>query len=105
MSPASRPTDWHRRCLQSVRSSGLPDRIRPGFWDNDGRCCGTAGVGDAFLDAWQRGGTDDDLAFALRLADAVVDGREAPAVARLDTWWAVVAEAEVDGTRWRACAC
>ena len=132
------PADWHRRCLQSVRTSGLPERLRPGFWDNDGRCCGTAGVGDAFLDAWQRGGTDDDLAFALRLADALVeraivdgphahwrfvehrnaepllppgvgwmqgsagiaaylfrtarvlrDGREAPAVARLDTWWAV----------------
>jgi Lanthionine synthetase C-like protein len=24
--------------------SGLPRRIRPGFWDNSGRCCGTAGV-------------------------------------------------------------
>jgi hypothetical protein len=132
------PSDWHRRCLESVRNSGLPDRVRPGFWDNDGRCCGTAGVGDTFLDAWQRGGADDHLAFALRLADALVEraiidgphawwrfvehriaepllapgvgwmqggagiagylfrtarvlrqGREAPAVARLDTWWAL----------------
>lgn len=132
------PADWHRRCLHSVRTSGVPDRIRPGFWDNDGRCCGTAGVGDTFLDAWQRGGVDDDLAFALRLGDALVDravidgphaywrfvehriaepllapgvgwmqggagiaaylfrlarvvrdGRAAPAVARLDTWWAL----------------
>ncbi|MGW5115839.1 hypothetical protein ACWEQ8_10395 [Streptomyces noursei] len=24
--------------------SGLPRRLRPGFWDNNGRCCGTAGV-------------------------------------------------------------
>ncbi|MGV9560935.1 hypothetical protein [Streptomyces sp. NPDC003480] len=23
---------------------GLPQRLRPGFWDNNGRCCGTAGV-------------------------------------------------------------
>ncbi len=132
------PAAWRRRCLHSVRTSGLPDRLRPGFWDNDGRCCGTAGVGDVFLDAWQRGGADDDLAFALRLADALVeravhdgphacwrfvehrdedpllppgvgwmqgtagiaahlfrtarvlrDGRDAPAVARLDTWWNV----------------
>jgi hypothetical protein len=130
------PSQWHRRCLHSVRTSGVPDRLRPGFWDNDGRCCGTAGVGEVFLDAWQRVGRDDDLAFAVRLADALVaravpdgrgacwrfvehrredpllppgvgwmqgaagiaahlfrvarvvrDGRAAPAVARLDTWW------------------
>ena len=46
--------DWERRCLHSVRTSGVPERLRPGFWDNDGRCCGTAGVGEVFLDAWQR---------------------------------------------------
>ena len=32
------------RCWQSVTHSGLPERLRPGFWDNSGRCCGTAGV-------------------------------------------------------------
>jgi hypothetical protein len=32
------------RCWRTVRESGLPRRIRPGFWDNNGRCCGTAGV-------------------------------------------------------------
>jgi hypothetical protein len=32
------------RCWRSVRESGLPARIRPGFWDNNARCCGTAGV-------------------------------------------------------------
>ena len=32
------------RCWNTVRASGLPQRIRPGFWDNIGRCCGTAGV-------------------------------------------------------------
>ncbi|WP_295655998.1 lanthionine synthetase LanC family protein [uncultured Nocardioides sp.] len=67
------PSQWHRRCLHSLRTSGLPDRLRPGFWDNDGRCCGTAGVGDVFLDAWQRGGHDEDLAFAVRLGDALVE--------------------------------
>lgn len=67
------PLDWHRRLLHSVRTSGLPERLHPGFWDNDGRCCGTAGVGDVFLDSWQRGGHDDDLDFALRLADTLVE--------------------------------
>ncbi|MBQ0850407.1 lanthionine synthetase C family protein [Streptomyces sp. BH-SS-21] len=32
------------RCWHTVVNSGLPHRIRPGFWDNNGRCCGTAGV-------------------------------------------------------------
>ncbi|MEV8378177.1 lanthionine synthetase LanC family protein [Kribbella sp. NPDC056861] len=31
-------------CWQTVTQSGVPRRIRPGFWDNHGRCCGTAGV-------------------------------------------------------------
>ncbi|MPY37502.1 lanthionine synthetase C family protein [Streptomyces adustus] len=32
------------RCWHSVVHSGLPHRSRPGFWDNNGRCCGTSGV-------------------------------------------------------------
>ncbi|WP_200901134.1 lanthionine synthetase LanC family protein [Nostocoides japonicum] len=32
------------RCWQTVVSSGLPERVRPGSWENNGRCCGTAGV-------------------------------------------------------------
>ncbi|MFL6121932.1 lanthionine synthetase LanC family protein [Actinophytocola sp.] len=67
------PPVWQRRCLHGVRTSGLPVRRYPGFWDNDGRCCGTAGVGDTFLDSWQHTGEPDDLEFALHLADAVVE--------------------------------
>jgi lantibiotic modifying enzyme len=32
------------RCWRTVVASGVPQRIRPGFWDNSGHCCGTAGV-------------------------------------------------------------
>ncbi len=46
-------TELRQRCLNSILTSGVPKRIRPGFWDNDGRCCGTAGVGDVLLDAAQ----------------------------------------------------
>jgi hypothetical protein len=67
------PLSWHRRCLHSVRTSGLPQRLHPGFWDNDGRCCGTAGVGEVFLDSWHRSAHDDDLEFALQLADTLVE--------------------------------
>jgi Lanthionine synthetase C-like protein len=136
---AGRPVaEWRHRCLHSVRTSGIPERLRPGFWDNDGRCCGTAGVVDVLLDAWQDGGTDEELDFALHLCDVLVEravredehaswrfvehrneepllppgvgwmqgaagiaavllrasrlldqGREAPAVRRMDTWWAL----------------
>ena len=64
---------WRRRCLHAVRASGVPQRRHSGFWDNDGRCCGTAGVGDVFLDSWQRTGQYDDLAFAALLGDTLVD--------------------------------
>ena len=51
---AGLPVAWLRqRCLDAIFASGVPRRLRPGFWDNDGRCCGTAGVGDVLLDAWQ----------------------------------------------------
>lgn len=67
------PGAWQRRCLNSVSASGLPARLRPGFWDNDGMCCGTAGVGDVVLDSWHLLGRDDDLERALLLADTLVD--------------------------------
>ncbi|NUR05798.1 MAG: hypothetical protein HOQ45_02165, partial [Nocardioidaceae bacterium] len=74
------PSAWERACVRSLRTSGIPQRRHPGFWDNDGRCCGTAGTGDVVLSVWQRTGHDEDLAFALQLADAVVDRavREGP---------------------------
>jgi hypothetical protein len=62
------------RCLHSVLTSGLPARLRPGFWDNDGRCCGTAGVGDVLLDAAQDGADPTRfLAGARTMADALVE--------------------------------
>jgi hypothetical protein len=85
------PDAWRRRCLHAVRTSGVPDRLRPGFWDNDGRCCGTAGVADIVLDAWQQRtdalDADPDLVFALRLADALVERAE---VSDRHAWWRFV---------------
>ena len=67
------PDDWERACVHSLTTSGIPERRYPGFWDNDGRCCGTAGVGDVVLNLWQRRGVDEDLAFAVTLGDALVE--------------------------------
>ena len=49
-----------------MTASGLPRRLRPGFWDNNGRCCGTAGVLALACDRHAEG--RGDLAFAATLA-------------------------------------
>jgi len=63
--------DLRQRCLHSILAAGVPQRLRPGFWDNDGRCCGTAGVGDVLLDAAQDS-ADEDRAGALLVAARVM---------------------------------
>lgn len=54
------------QCWRTVTCSGLPQRLRPGFWDNNGRCCGTAGVLALACDRQTEHG--DGLAFANVLA-------------------------------------
>jgi hypothetical protein len=53
------------RCWTTVRDSGLPRRLRPGFWDNNGRCCGTAGVLALACDRIVERGDDVELADVL----------------------------------------
>lgn len=67
---------WHdtiAACLQSLRGSRIPQRLYPGYWDNVGRCCGTAGVGKVLLDRYHATGDPTLLAWADTLADDVVD--------------------------------
>jgi Lanthionine synthetase C-like protein len=54
-------------CWRTIRDSGLPRRIRPGFWDNNARCCGTAGVLALACDRIIERG--DDFGFANVLVD------------------------------------
>ncbi|MGF7234182.1 MAG: lanthionine synthetase LanC family protein, partial [Frankia sp.] len=58
--------------LDAVRSSGLPARLYPGFWDNLGRCCGTAGVGVMALERFAATGDRDWLDWADELAEDVL---------------------------------
>jgi lantibiotic modifying enzyme len=65
------------RCWHTVVTSGVPRRLRPGFWDNVGRCCGTGGVLALALD--RAVGDEDARSFADLLVEdlaglAVVDG-------------------------------
>ena len=89
----SPPGLWQRRCLEAVRRSGIPARRQPGFWDNDGRCCGTAGVGAVFLDSYRRSGDETDLEFALLLAAALVERAEGTAD---HVWWRFVEHRDAD---------
>ena len=70
-------TRLREQCLKAILASGVPRRLRPGFWDNDGRCCGTAGVGDVLLDAAQDCADPDQasrlLEAARTMADALVE--------------------------------
>jgi len=42
--------DWARKSAESLIKSGIPGKETPGFWNNDGICCGLAGVAEFFLD-------------------------------------------------------
>jgi lantibiotic modifying enzyme len=59
-------------CRRAVRESGLPARLYPGFWDNLGQCCGTAGVGEMALDRYQETGDAGWLDWAGVLTDDVL---------------------------------
>ena len=67
-------TDLGDRCWRTVTRSGLPRRAYPGFWDNNGRCCGTAGVLALACDRIVERGDDFDF------ADVLVDDLAARAI-------------------------
>jgi hypothetical protein len=70
------------RCWHTVTGSGIPQRVRPGFWDNNGRCCGTAGVLALACDRHVE--QADDLTYAEVLVDDL----------------AARATVDADGARW-----
>jgi hypothetical protein len=81
---------WLRqRCLDAIVAAGVPRRLRPGFWDNDGRCCGTAGVGDVLLDAAQDCGEPARAGTLLHHARTMADALAERAIG------------DEAGTRWR----
>jgi lantibiotic modifying enzyme len=73
LQPGNGWADQAEACRRAVRASGLPARLFPGFWDNLGQCCGTAGVGEMALDRYQETGDAQWLAWAGMLAEDVLD--------------------------------
>ncbi len=73
--PAAGWSEQARAARRAVRFSGLPARRYPGFWDNLGQCCGTAGVGELALDTYRQTGDPRWLEWAGLLAADVLDRR------------------------------
>jgi len=64
---------WLRRAARTDRTSGIPQRKEPGFWDNVARCCGSASVAEFFLDLHRLEAGADDLDFAVTLVDDLLE--------------------------------
>jgi lantibiotic modifying enzyme len=64
--------EWMEAIHQGVRSlnqSGIPDSLTPGFWNNVGQCCGSAGVAEFVYAVYQLTGNHEYYQFVLRLTD------------------------------------
>ncbi len=58
---------WVERCARAILKSGIPEKEHPGFWNNVGQCCGSAGVAEFFLSLHRIMGKQEYLDFARRL--------------------------------------
>jgi len=81
------PAAWRAAAIRTLSASGLPERRYDGFWDNDGRCCGTAGVLDAVLNLVQSTDEPEHLAFADRLAAALIERSEPSPIDPRQRYW------------------
>ncbi|HEV2843638.1 MAG TPA: lanthionine synthetase LanC family protein [Thermoanaerobaculia bacterium] len=64
--------EWARKGAKSILASGVPEEKRPGFWNNAGQCCGSAGVAAFFLDLAKLTGDESYRAHARRVARHLV---------------------------------
>jgi lantibiotic modifying enzyme len=64
--------DWASKSARAIVTSGIPDRPTPGFWNNVGVCCGSAGVAEFFLAHHRASGDAASLAFARRVSDQIL---------------------------------
>ena len=65
--------EWVEKGARGVLESGIPAHETPGFWNNVGVCCGSAGVADFFLSLFQITGKPEYLDFAEKLTEQIRD--------------------------------
>ncbi len=71
--PEARWEAMVHRSAGSMLASGIPQTPQPGFWNNVGQCCGSAGVGEFFLRRYQSDGDEAYLEFCERLTADIYD--------------------------------
>ncbi|MEW6741340.1 MAG: lanthionine synthetase LanC family protein [Planctomycetota bacterium] len=64
--------EWVQRGAHSVLKSGIPEKPTPGFWNNVGQCCGSAGVVEFFLNLYLLEKEPEYLRFAKHMADTLI---------------------------------
>ena len=62
---------WVERGARGILESGIPEQEVPGFWNNVGVCCGSAGVAEFFLSLYQITKKQEYLDFAQKLAEQI----------------------------------
>jgi lantibiotic modifying enzyme len=61
--------DWVKKSARAILQSGIPEKQTPGFWNNVGQCCGSAGVGEFYLSLYQVTGDKTYLHFSKRMTN------------------------------------
>ena len=64
--------EWASKSARGIVASGVPGRPAPGFWNNVGPCCGSAGVAEFFLAHHRATGDAASLAFARRVSAQIL---------------------------------
>jgi lantibiotic modifying enzyme len=65
--------EWAEKGARGVLDSGIPDQEVPGFWNNVGVCCGSAGVAEFFLNLFQVTQKQEYLDFAKKLTEQILN--------------------------------
>jgi lantibiotic modifying enzyme len=68
---------WAKKGAKGILASGIPEHQTPGFWNNLGQCCGSAGVANFFLDLGKLTGDAGYTSFAQRVTRNLL-GRATP---------------------------
>jgi lantibiotic modifying enzyme len=65
--------EWVEKGARGIMDSGIPDREVPGFWNNVGVCCGSAGVAEFFLSLFHVTQKQEYLDFAKKLTEQILN--------------------------------
>jgi lantibiotic modifying enzyme len=64
--------EWVEKGARGILESGIPEQENPGFWNNVGVCCGSAGVAEFFLSLYRITHKQEYFDFAGRLMDQIM---------------------------------